>query len=408
MKHRILMFGTYPIYPAIHGGQKRVAAIIDKYRELGHEVKYVSVCTPGYSQYSDSDFLVSSETMRSLADLPSLAFTEITVCKESVNDLTIVNKIRSIILTFNPTIVSYEQGYVYAFIKNFKDMLGLLDLKIIFSSQNVEWVMKKEIALASGCNEKKIQPYVEDIKKLEKELLEKADYSLAVTKADADSFNQLTDNAKLLIVPNGIKSLSPDENSIELWRNFFDEHQIRHKIIFIASDHPPNLQGLRTFIDGVGFLHYRDRIIVAGGICNSLKQMFHNTSDLQVATLKNRMILAGTLSEKLLQGLIATANAIILPIMVGGGSNLKTAEAICAEKPIIASTCAFRGFEQFLKFPNIYIADIANDFQDKILEAIHMPYIERNPAQKKLALEVLWDMCLKPLEVIFEESKFNA
>jgi len=408
MKHKILMLGTYPIDPPFHGGQKRTKAIIDKYRKLGHEVKYISICTPGYSQYSATDFLVNTEKMQSLWHLPSSTFTEITVCKESAKNLDIVEKIKNIISSFRPTLVSYEQGYMYAFIKSFKDQLGLINIPIIFSAHNVEWIMKKDIALSDGCEEIEIEPYINEIRNLEKELLEKAELTLAVTKSDADTFKQLTHDAKFIIAPNGISPICPSEKAISFWNEFYKNNQIENKIIFVASGHPPNLHGLLTLIDGVGFLKYHDRIMVAGGVSNSLKYMFDTSIDVQIATLKNRMILCGTLSEDLLQGLITTADAIILPILVGGGSNLKTAEAIIADKPIIASTCAMRGYEQYLNIPNLYIADTADDFQNKILEAINSPLIKRNTTQKQLASQVLWDACLKPLETIFNESKFNV
>lgn len=401
MKHRILMFGTYPINPAIHGGQKRISAIIDKYRKLGHEVKYISLCTPGYSQYSATDFLVNNEIIKTLHSLPSFTFSEIIVCKESKKDLNIVNRIKKIISSFKPTLVSYEQGYVYAFIKNFKDQLGLLGIPIIFSTQNVEWLMKRDIALSSGCGEKEIELYINEIKNLERELLERAKYTLVVTQVDANLFKQLCASATIITVNNGINPPNPTKKAISFWNKFYNENQINNKIVYVASDHPPNLHGLRTFIDGVGFLPYHDRIIVAGGLCNSLKRTIQDSIDLQIATLKTRMILTGVLSEELLQGLIATANAIILPITVGGGSNLKTAEAIISEKPIIASPQALRGYLQFIHFPNIYIADTAKEFQHKILEAINTSFIKKNHEEKKLASQVLWEMCLKPLEFIF-------
>lgn len=401
MKHKIIILGCYPINPAIHGGQKRITAILDKYQQLGHEVKYISICSPGYTKYSDYDFLVNNETIKTLGSLPNPTFSEIKICQEAINDSNIVKKIKNSISTFNPTIVIYEQGYVYTFIKNFPDQLGLLGLPIIFSSQNVEWIMKKDIALSSGCSEKEIEPYINEIKEMERELLEISDYTLAVTQNDADLLKQLCSSANIIVVQNGINRPNPTEKAINFWKQFYQKHQIKRKIVYVGSDHPPNLLGFINLIDGVGFLPYQDKIIIAGGVCNAFKRLCKDSEDLKYSTFKNRIILTGVLGEEYLQGLIATADVIILPILVGGGSNLKTAEAIISEKPIVTTSCALRGYDKFLHFANIYIADNPQDFQNKILQALDTLLVVRNKEEKLLSSQVLWDYCLKPLDYLF-------
>ena len=47
---------------------------------------------------------------------------------------------------------------------------------------------------------------------------------------------------------------------------------------------------------------------------------------------------------------------MLLPITYGGGSNLKTAEALLTGHPIIATAKAFRGCEVFTDMPGMIIA----------------------------------------------------
>lgn len=405
MKQRILILGTYPLYPAIHGGQKRTTAIIEKYRQLGHEVRYVSVCTPGnYTHYSRDDFRVGERVMQSLSNLPSLTFTELITCQLSSQEAKVTAKLKEVIRSFKPTIIEYEQGYVYALTKTLEEYLGISNTRVLFSSHNVEWQMKRDIALSEGCTPEEIEPYVSKIRDIEIELITKASYTIAVSDTDVAVYKEFVEKGSYLIARNGISPIHATVAAKASWKKFLDSRKIEHTAVFVASAHPPNLHGFRSLIDGVGFLGFYDRVVVAGGVADMLKALTKKTSDIQLATLRNRVILVGRLSEARLQGLLATADVIILPVLEGGGSNLKTAEAIISNKPVVATTHAFRSYEDFTQLPNIYIADDAIKFQTAINKAFTEPFIERNEKQKVMSQAVLWDTCLTPLEAMFEEG----
>lgn len=402
MKQRILVLGTYPLHPAMHGGQKRTVAIIEKYRELGHEVRYVSICTPGnYTRYSKDDLRVGEEAMRALDSVPSLTFTELITCQEAAKDQRIVTKLKQMVASFKPTVVEYEQGYVYALIKAAGGDFGLEGKTTFLSSHNVEWQMKRDIALSEGCTLEEINPYVSAIKEIEIELASSAERVIAVSRSDIDTYRKLAKSGAYILAPNGINPLHPSEVAKVEWLKLFNEQGVQRTAVFVASAHPPNLHGFRALIDGIGFLGFQERIVIAGGVSDMLKALAKKTSDIQLATLRNRVMLVGRLSETKLQGLIAAADAVILPVLEGGGSNLKTAEAITSGKPIIATTHAFRSYDDFMKFPNTYIADEPVAFQAAIKKALNSEYKERNKEQMEKAQQVLWGICLKPLEGLF-------
>ncbi|MDZ3828738.1 glycosyltransferase family protein [Pseudomonas monsensis] len=60
------------------------------------------------------------------------------------------------------------------------------------------------------------------------------------------------------------------------------------------------------------------------------------------------------------------AHAFLLPIPHGGGSNIKTAEAIYSGKYVIGTESAFRGFEQHLNLPEISVARTPDEFHAAI------------------------------------------
>lgn len=404
---RILILGTYPIRPAMHGGQKRTAALIAKYEALGHEVLYVSICTPGnYPRYGANDLRIEKEAMhKAVASLPSPTFTELAVCRTAAHDDHIVSRFRKAVDRFKPTLVEYEQGYAYAFVKELGDTT-LEGVDVIFSSHNVEWQMKQEIARTEGCTPEAIEGYVEAVRDLEAELLTIAKRVIVVTEADAKAYQVMVrdSESKTVVAHNGINAFDQETADRHYWQELKKKSGVDRLIVYVASAHPPNLHGFRKLIDGVGFLPFTARIVIAGGVSDILRNMTKKTADIQLATLQNRAILAGRLSEERLQGLIAESDAIILPILEGGGSNLKTAEAIVANKPIVATSHAFRSYEAYEHYPNTYIADTAETFQQAILKALYTPVVARSDEEQQQAAEVTWARCLEPVEAIFTEE----
>ena len=87
----------------------------------------------------------------------------------------------------------------------------------------------------------------------------------------------------------------------------------------------------------------------------------------------------------------ATAHAILLPIKFGGGSNLKTAEALATGKWVIASPVAMRGFEEFLDAPGVVVADGPKNFRQAVIKTLNSPPLELTEAAKEIRESVYWD-----------------
>ena len=71
----------------------------------------------------------------------------------------------------------------------------------------------------------------------------------------------------------------------------------------------------------------------------------------------------GTVQEETLTSLLYHAKAICLPITEGGGTNLKTAEALMWLKPVVAMRHALRGFEEGAEMDGVYVADHVHEFR---------------------------------------------
>ena len=103
------------------------------------------------------------------------------------------------------------------------------------------------------------------------------------------------------------------------------------------------------------------------------------------------------MTESELSGLLATAHVLILPITRGGGTNLKTAEALWSGRHVVGTTIAMRGFEDFCSTRGLVIADDPSAFQKAIREAMSSPALQLEAAERQQRSRVLWASTLKDL-----------
>lgn len=122
----------------------------------------------------------------------------------------------------------------------------------------------------------------------------------------------------------------------------------------------------------------------------------HRNAD-KISGLKSSLLAAGTISDSQLRGLLATAHVIILPITSGGGTNLKTAEALWSGQRIVATNKAFRGFEKFCQSSLVELVDKPHDFVQALSICMRSPPCSIKASERAERRSVLWGETLKPL-----------
>jgi hypothetical protein len=168
----------------------------------------------------------------------------------------------------------------------------------------------------------------------------------------------------------------------------------------VGSEHPPNVSGFENLIlPWLASLRPGQRIVVAGGVCDKLLARL-NEWGLR-ATVEGRLVLLGPVSDLALSVLIENAACIILPVEYGGGSNLKTAEALLSDRPIVASPASMRGFGEFGNLPGVAIANGAEEFG----AAVHRALADRFSASRSESsvAALTWDAVLAPLVALIGE-----
>jgi hypothetical protein len=137
-------------------------------------------------------------------------------------------------------------------------------------------------------------------------------------------------------------------------------------------------------IEELAGLRSDERIVVAGSV-SSLIDDYLKTGDGPLGS--DRLVLLGEVSSFKLDCLIANAAGMLLPVTYGGGSNLKTAEALLAGHPIIGTTKAFRGCEVIAETPEAFSAAMRRVFAGEVPPP---PHDERLGS-------IVWDQTLQPI-----------
>lgn len=398
---KILLIGTYPIINPAHGGQLRSEAIFNLYKRYA-EVRYCAIYNPnGYTKAGIDDISVGRYTLTEISKYP---YAEDIFCGQAISrDNEVKGKFCKLLDTFQPDIIQLEQCYIWLGLQELiQTKLSLKDVRIIYSSQNFEYAMKQEIYNTLDVSEDKKELYLGTVLKIEKELAKKAHLVVVTTQDDKQVFQRFG-TRRLVIASNGIHKKTAPDAVTKYWKDRFAREHVHHALVFVGSAHIPNSQGFSDLVsDRVGFLPPTAHVYVAGGVCDLLQQGL-TARRIQDVLFDKRISLLGKLSNDQLAGLLKAAHIILLPITQGGGSNLKTAEAILSGKKIVATTKALRSFDEYKTSPLIAIGDNSITFKEAILRQLIAPESMLTVQQKEITERVTWDNCLAPLAQALQE-----
>jgi glycosyltransferase involved in cell wall biosynthesis len=372
-----LQLGTYPVKEPQHGGQRRAAAIRAAYRAAGIETEYLAVYNPvGYPPVTAArqDIPAGPATLARIATSPWLEDLFVGECL--LHDADCRERFLKFYRAFRPDVVALEQPYLWSSLGTFLKDGSLPWPRIVHSSQNVESVMKADIyarVLPTG----KAETAAAKVREVEDDLTRNCDVLVAVTDSDAQRL--LRGIAKpCVLLRNGGDVRKASERALRKWRAALAGHKTR-RAFFVGSMHPPNGDGFIEMLGtALGYLPPDSEILVAGGVCELLEK-----SDLVTGPLAGvnaaRVRLLERQPDDDLVALIEMSDVVLLPITSGGGSNLKTVEALLSGKPIVGTSYAFRAYEDFLGGAAVTVADDPVAFRMAVVRALADPTAVRPP-----------------------------
>jgi glycosyltransferase involved in cell wall biosynthesis len=392
MKPVVLLLSIYPFAEPRHGGQVRVSNIANVFRAAGWQVESIAVYkSEGYEARSvfknDLPFPVNSHYRLFRGCNEPYAYDlqagEYAVAEDG-GFLAILARLPQRI-----DAIHVEQPGLWPLAAKIKTMRKYEYVVLIYGSQNIEAPLRREI-FPSYSARHDVDDVINAVDALERRAASEADLTLAVTEADLNILAGY--GAKeLLLAPNGIAPWTASPATLELWRARLPEVPW---ILYVASAHPPNFTGFTACIgDSLGCISPESRLVVAGGVCKPLCRSLAATRWHSLNL--SRLELLYILSDEDLAAVKTLAHAFLLPIQHGGGSNIKTAEALYSGAYVIGSEVAFRGFEDVASLPEVMVARSPKEFQIAIRDVLQRPpHVHVEPVQGDCRYRLRWDQCL--------------
>ncbi|MEC5407883.1 hypothetical protein VOM14_20225 [Paraburkholderia sp. MPAMCS5] len=396
----ILLLSTYPYARPRHGGQVRLANIAKNFADRGWAVTGIAVyeaesCAPEMLGQNDIAFPDASP-YRYFAGHKVPFITDLMSGKFAVADDGAFKEILKR-LPSKLDVVHVEQPWLWPVAERIKQLHEYSNVKLIYGSANIETPLKREIFESYGVQASD-DVFVE-IANVEMLAAKEADITVAVTQSDLDVLISWGARRPVL-APNGIAPWKATGERLDYWKARLPTQPW---MLYVASAHPPNFTGFHECIGGaLGCFPPGSKLVVAGSVCEHL----HRTlADSRWSSLNlSRLELLFVLNDEDLSAVKELAHGFLLPIPHGGGSNIKTAEALYSRKHVVGTPSAFRGFEEFVTMEGVHVAHSPRQFHAAIRDVLardDLPIVSSNMQEKREQLT--WARSLESIVNVAED-----
>ena len=397
---RIVQLTTYPLKAPRHGGQLRCAAIREAYRQAGHEVSTIAVVhEDAYRSEREADDITlpaSSTAWRAGLDrFADMHGGDCLVAEEAA-----YLRFSRTLERLQPQVLQLEQPWLYPAVRRWLDerrRAGTVPPRLVYSSQNIESRLKRDEMPADTRDVAAYRAEVGRVEMLERDVARAAGLVVACTGEDLADLRTLAADGNagrgFVVARNAIAPFTATPAQIDAVKR---KHGLDRYALFVGSAHPPNADGFWSMLaPSLAFLRPGERIVVAGGVGHILRQhrMYASWSGIN----EPRLAVVGEVERAELDALLLGAAVILLPITTGGGSNLKTAEAIYSGRPALATPHALRGYGDAAQWPTITVADTAEAYRRRLRAMLDAPPDDSPAVATTVRDEVTWDRTLAPL-----------
>jgi Glycosyltransferase Family 4 len=383
---RVLGLGTYPIVKPVNGGQRRVDAIRKFYHSIG--IDYVYACI--YNSVPYGPPLVGPHDIPLAAtagEFGPVALTgDLLSGLQAETDASTLAHFVQVLERTEPDAIQLEQPFMWPLAKRLRDHLGGR-VPIIYSSHNVEAPLKQAILVSAGATPDLCHRVCGLIERIEAELCQNAALIVCVSASEREHYLKYKPSA-VTIVPNGVDRPPAAIASGDTVRKIFGDNRF---LFMVGSAYLPNIEGFCDQVarDGMFFSPPLKSVAVCGGVADGIR--VHPAFQRFAAANSARVHFFPTIDDDELWAIKDACHAVMLPILTGGGSNLKAAEALTLGKWVIATPMALRGFESFMDAEGVILAKDRHAFRRALAQTLKKPVLQISNASRKAREGLYWD-----------------
>lgn len=405
----LVQLTIYPLNSPRHGGQLRCSAIRECYRSLGIDVRTIAAMHEDLhrGEREHDDIALSAALPEWQPTL--VRFIDLQTGYALANDERAYREFASRLDRLHPDAIQLEQPWLYPAVRRWlheRDRRG--HPLLIYSSQNIEWKLKRDEMPAGLAATEEYMGEIERVRALECDLAHAADVVIACTDEEFRELRAMAGNDErhrtFVTARNAISPFEPDAPRTAALKKRLG---IERYPMFVGSAHPPNADGFwRMLAPSLAFLRPDEKIVVAGGVGHILRQhpIYADWSGIN----EPRLLVLGEIDAKDLAALLYGAAVILLPITTGGGSNLKTAEALYTGRPVVSTSHALRGYGHPSAWPSLTIADDSDVFRRAVRSKLDDVASSLGGEYESTRERVTWRATLEGLRVAIAELLSSA
>jgi hypothetical protein len=367
---RCLILAPYPFNKPRHGGQVRSASIAQGLSDAGWQVVSAGIYPEAFfpaDERGRDDIVLSSSAVRD-AVLDDILFADLIAARHAARDPSVLQQLQGLLQREQPDIVHLEQPWPWLPLRRALETME--HPAIVYSSQNIEWRMRPEM-YRLGLRRPGADALVAATRELEKELWHSADLVLSISDIEGEEIARESKRSDVAYLPP-VSDIA--ELSVAAAGRFATEALaagIRYAGL-LSSAYWPNNEGFQEiFSDGLGFLRLGEQIWVGGELGSAIigdprYQDFKTIND-------TRMREVGYITNEEKAAFFGAAHCVIVPVRMGAGSKLKTADALASGRAVISTSHGIEGYGPLVSQAlnrGIYVADDPTEFRRLITRAL--------------------------------------
>lgn len=383
---RMLVLGSYPVARPIHGGQIRLSEILRAYRAAGVDTRLVSIW-PDQAVYRNRltwrwrpgartqalDFALAADVLNQYRGQRAPFIEDLASGDFIAGDEERVRRIER--FCAGPLDwVHVEQPWLLPLALRLRERGRLGEFQLVYGSQNIEHGLKRAILQQYGVAADVIDAVTRAVRTLEQQAAAEARIVAAVTRDDAAWLAGYAGGEPVLAA-NGVRPWRAAPAALARWRARLGSEPFG---LFVASAHPPNITGFcESFGESLAALSPTQRIVIAGSVAEHVlaSGWFRRWEALN----RRRVVALGMLDAADLDAVRELAGLFVVPVTRGGGSNLKTAEALYSGQPVVATPHAMRGFEHLSDLAGVVVAEPGGAFARAVHDGLSRLPASRQP-----------------------------
>lgn len=339
----ILILSTYPASARDSGGVLRLRALRDALDAGGHRTHILAVVTPGQaeSRSTTETILPVAEELFTEQDRLAVGFHDILTGLRCRDDADLLRQAEALVGEFRPDAIMIEQPFLVALAQRLQ---AQSDASLIYSAANREAALKRGLIALVPQHFRHEEDILGAVCEAERLAASSAQLTIAIEPTLAAPLEGW-----------GARSIRVFGNGTAVTPASHDSHPLQAmlskapQICFgcFGSGYWPNLEGFADVMSpSLAFLPPNVKVLMTGSFHEEVRA--HLAFRRGAALNDTRVVGYPYLDGPDFAALVAGCDALLLPVFVGSGSPLKTADALASGRPVLMSRLMATGYEDII------------------------------------------------------------